>query len=162
MIKIKDIFQSVCTLIADETDITIEDSDLDEPVVRPSFRITMDTVKTGFYSSALRSVKVYFNIYFYASDREHPKSEIFDIENVLSFLFLEPLGIKDGCCVLIDNVDFEKVDNVILNCGFDFEIATEFIDESDLEIMEELITNVTMSDIEIGNFNANVEEDEDD
>lgn len=87
MIKTKDIFQSVCTLIADETDITIEDSDLDEPVVRPSFRITMDTVKTGFYSFALRSVKVYFNIYFYASDREHPKSEIFDIENVLSFLF---------------------------------------------------------------------------
>lgn len=62
--------------------------------------------------------------------------------------------------MFIDNVDFEKVDSGILNCGFDFEIGTEFIDESDLETMEELITNVTMSDIEIGNFNANVEEDE--
>jgi hypothetical protein len=35
-------------------------------------------------------------------------------------------------------VDFEKVTDGIFNCSFDFEIGTEFIDESDFENMEEL------------------------
>jgi hypothetical protein len=83
-------------------------------------------------------VRVYFNIYFYASDRKHSKSEIFEIEDKLAFSFLEPFFIKETCCVYIDDVDFEKVTDGIFNCSFDFEIGTEFIDESDFENMEEL------------------------
>lgn len=138
MIKISDIYKTVCELISSETNITVEDSDVEEPVVRPSFKIFMDTVRTGLYNKALRQVKCYINIYFYAQDRDYPKAEIFETENTLSFIFLEPLVINDTCAVYIDDVNFEKVDDGILNCSFDFEIATEYIDESDLEMMEEL------------------------
>jgi hypothetical protein len=138
MITLKDIFKAVCEHIITNTNIPLADADMEEPVIRPSFKIFMDTAKTGLYSSALRQVRVYFNIYFYASDRKHSKSEIFEIEDKLAFSFLEPFFIKETCCVYIDDVDFEKVTDGIFNCSFDFEIGTEFIDESDFENMEEL------------------------
>ena len=141
IVTLKDIFKSVCDHISDITELPLEDSDTEEPVVRPSFKIFMDTVNTGFYSSGLRQVKVYFNIYFYSSDRKHSKSEIMEIEDKIAFSFLEPFYIKDECAVYIDDLEFEKVDDGIMNCSFNFEIGTEFIDETDIETMEELETN---------------------
>ncbi len=141
IVTLKDIFKAVCSHISEVTNIPLVDSDLEEPIERPVFKIFMDTVKTRFYSSGLRQVKVYFNIYYYASNKKHSKSEIYDIEDKLAFSFLEPFEIKAGCVVYIDSLEFEKVDNGILNCSFDFEIGTEFIDESTLEPMEELEIN---------------------
>ncbi|MEI3162936.1 MAG: DUF6838 family protein [Lachnospirales bacterium] len=138
MIALADIFKSVCNSISESTDIQIIDSDTEEPVERPSFKIFMDTVKTDFFSSRIRSIRVYFNCYYYARDRNRNKAEIFEIEDKLSTAFLEPLFIKNSCAVYVDNLDFEKVEDGILNCSFDFEIGTEFIDESDLETMKEL------------------------
>ena len=140
IVTLKDIFKSVCDHISDVTELPLEDSDTEEPVVRPSFKIFMDTVNTGFYSSGLRQVKVYFNVYFYSSDRKHSKSEIMEIEDKIAFSFLEPFYIKDECAVYIDDLEFEKVDDGIMNCSFNFEIGTEFIDETDIETMEELET----------------------
>lgn len=142
MITLKDIFKAVCDHIAQVTDIAIVDSDLEEPVERPSFKVFMDTVKTGFYSSALRQVKVYFNIYYYAENQKRSKVEIYEIKDKLSYSFLEPFEIKQGCCVYIDDIAFEKVENGILNISFDFEIATEFIYESSLETMEDLFIDL--------------------
>ena len=102
----------------------------------------MDTVNTGLYSSGLRQVKVYFNCYYYAKNQKHSKSEIYEIEDKLAFSFLEPLRIKELCAVYIDSLEFEKVDDGILNCSFNFEIATEFIDESNIETMEDLYINL--------------------
>ncbi len=98
----------------------------------------MNTVKTGFFSSRIRSIRVYFNCYYYARDRTRSKAEIFEIEDRVSNSFLEPLYIKDSCAVYVDDLEFEKVDDGILNCSFNFEIGTEFIDESNIEPMEEL------------------------
>lgn len=142
IVTLKDIFKSVCNHITEVTNITLADSDLEEPVERPVFKIFMDTVKTGFYSFRLRQVKVYFNCYYYAENQKHSKSEIFEIEDKLAFSFLEPLQILDTCAVYVDDLEFEKVDDGILNCSFDFEIATEFIDESSLETIEELFINL--------------------
>lgn len=138
IITLKDIFKSVCGHISEVTNIPLANSDLEEPVERPVFKIFMDTVNTGFYSSGLRQVKVYFNCYYYAKNQKHSKSEIYEIEDKLAFSFLEPLQILDTCAVYVDDLEFEKVEDGILNCSFDFEIATEFIDESSLETMEKL------------------------
>ena len=141
IVTLKDIFKSVCVHISAVTELPLEDSDTEEPVVRPSFKIFMDTVNTGFFSSALRQIKVYFNVYFYSSDRKHSKSEIMEIEDKIAFSFLEPFYIKEECAVYIDDLEFEKVDDGIMNCSFNFEIGTEFIDETDIETMQELKTN---------------------
>ena len=140
-ITLKDIYKAVCTHITVNTNIPIEDSDIEEPVVRPSFKVFMDTVKTEFYTSRLRQIRTYFNIYYYAKNKKHSKSEIYEIEDKLVFSFLEPFYIKDSCAVYIDNLEFEKVVDGILNCSFDFEIGTEFIDETDVESMKELLLN---------------------
>lgn len=142
MVTLKDIFKAVCDHISEVTNIPLADSDLEEPVERPVFKIFMDTVKTGFYSSGLRQVKVYFNCYYYAKNQKYSKSEIYEIEDKLAFSFLEPFEIKEGCVIYIDDLEFEKVDDGILNCSFDFEIATEFIDESNTETMEKLFINL--------------------
>ena len=107
----------------------------------------MNTVKTGLFSSALREVKVYFNIYFYASDRKHSKVELMDIEDKISFSFLEPFEIKENCVVFVDDLEFERLPDGILNCSFNLEIATEFIDESKIENMEELNINQKMEEL---------------
>lgn len=138
IVTLKDIFTAVRQHISDVTEMPVEDSDLEEPVVRPSFKIFMNTVYTGFYSSALRQARVYFNIYFYAKDRKHSKAEIMDIADKIAFSFLEPFRIKEECAVYIDDLEFEKVEDGIMNCSFDFEIATEFIDEAGIETMYEL------------------------
>lgn len=136
IVTLKDIFKSMCNHFIEITNILLDDSDLDEPMERPVFKIFMDTVETGLYSSGLRMVKVYFNIYFYSENRKHSKSEIMDIEDKIAYSFLEPFKVKEHCAVYIDSLDFEKVEEGILNCSFDFEIAT---DESSLETMEELV-----------------------
>lgn len=142
IVTLKDIFRAVCDHISETTSIPLVDSDLEEPVERPAFKVFMDTVNTGLYSSGLRQVKVYFNIYYYAKNQKHSKSEIYEIEDKLAFSFLEPLRIKELCAVYIDSLEFEKVDDGILNCSFNFEIATEFIDESNIETMEDLHINL--------------------
>lgn len=138
IVTLKDIYKAVCNHISNVANIPVVDSDLEEPVIRPSFKIFMDTVNTGLYSSGLRQVKVYFNCYYYVENEKHSKSEIYEIEDKLAFSFLEPLQIKDTCAVCVDDLEFEKVEDGILNCSFNFEIATEFIDESNIETMEEL------------------------
>ncbi len=150
MIILKDIFKAICNHISDVTDIPIADSDMEEPVIRPSFKIFMDTVNTGLFSSALREIKVYFNLYFYSSDRKHSKADIMEIEDKIAFSFLEPFNIKENCVVYVDDLEFEKVTDGVLNCSFNFEIATEFgIDDKDV------IGNETMEDLYI---NENLEE----
>ena len=141
IITLADIFKSVCNCINKSTNIQLLDSDIEEPVERPSFKIFMNTVKTGFFSSRVRSIRVYFNCYYYARDRTKNKVEILDIEDKLSMSFLEPLLIKDRCAVYVDDLEFEKVENGILNCSFNFEIGTEFIDESNVETIEKIKLN---------------------
>lgn len=138
IITLADIFKSVCNCINKSTNIQLLDSDIEEPVERPSFKIFMNTVKTGFFSSRVMSIRVYFNCYYYARDRTKNKVEILDIEDKLSMSFLEPLLIKDRCAVYVDDLEFEKVENGILNCSFNFEIGTEFIDESNVETIEKI------------------------
>ena len=137
IVSLKDIYKAVCEHISSATKMKLVDSDVDEPVVRPSFKIFMNKADSGFYSSALRQLKLYFDIYFYSSDRKQSKAEIYDIEDKIAVSFLEPFEIKDTCVVYIDDLEFEKVENGILNCSFNFEIATEFIVENEPE-MEEL------------------------
>ncbi len=139
IVTLKDIYTALCGCITESTNIIAVDSDIEEPVERPAFKVFMDTVNTGFYSSGLRQVKVYFNIYYYAKNKNRSKGEIMDIEDTLGAVFLKPLRIKESCAVYIDDPKFEKVEDGILCCSFNFEIATEFIDESGLENMEELV-----------------------
>lgn len=154
MITLKDIFKAACNHISEVTGLPLVDGDLEEPVIRPSFKIFMDTVNTGFFSSALRYVKVYFNIYFYSSDRKNGKSEIMDIEDKISYSFLEPFEIKETCCVYVDDLEFEKVKDGVLNCSFNFEIATEFISRSEKQtelengngLMEDLYINENLEE----------------
>jgi len=146
MVTLKDIFKAVCEHISNISELPLADGDLEEPVIRPSFKIFMNTINTGFFSSALRYIKVYFNIYFYSSDRKYSKAEIMDIEDKISCSFLKPFEIKENCCVYVDDLEFEKVINGILNCSFNFEVATEFIDESEIEAMEELSINENLEE----------------
>lgn len=139
IVSLKDIYKAVCEHISSVTEMTLMDSDVDEPVVRPSFKIFMNKADSGFYSSSLRQLKLYFDIYFYSSDRKHSKAEIYDIEDKISFSFLEPFEIKENCVVYVNDLEFEKIENGILNCSFNFEIATEFVDESEFEEMDKLI-----------------------
>jgi len=143
MITLKDVFKSVCDHISKTTKLTMVDSDMEEPVIRPSFKVFMNTVKTGLFSSTLRQVEVFFDICFYATDRKSSKTEFMDIKDKISYSFLKPLKIKEHCAIYIDDLNFEKIINGVLNCSFNFKIATEFENEEEnqYELMEDLYIN---------------------
>ena len=138
IVSLKTIFKAVCEGLTEATGIATIDSDLAEPVEEPCFKVFMNT-KAGLFSQAIRQVKVYFDIYYYAKNEKDCKAEMMDIEDRLSFYFAEvPFEIKEGCAVFIDEVEFERLPKGILNISFDFEIGTEYLDESDAETMETL------------------------
>ncbi len=112
----------------------IVDSDFAEPITRPSFRMFMDTFKSEHFSSAIQSMMVYFNLYFYGNG----KFEIMDIQDKISKGLLKPLEINKVTSVYADDLEFEKLPDKILNISFSFEIGVEFLDESDIETMEKL------------------------
>lgn len=128
----------MCKGLTEATGVVPDDSDLDEPMERPCFKVFMDA-KAGLFSKEIRAVKVFFDIYYYASEKRKCKAEIMDIMDRVSFYFAEmPLEIKEDCVVYVDNVDLERLPEGIMNCSFDFEIGTEYLDESDIETMEVL------------------------
>lgn len=135
MIALKDIYKVVCQFLKKQTGVKVIDSDFDEPIVRPSFRVFMDTVKSGHFSSTLQNLNVFFEMYFYAKDG---KFENMDIQDKISRGFLYPLEINKKTVVYINDLEFEKLKYDILNISFNFEIGFEFIDESDVEAMEKL------------------------
>lgn len=143
-IELSDIYKAVCKAISKSTGIVILDSDINEPVIRPSFKIFMNTINSSHFSAALRELKVYFEIYFYAKDKGHSKSSIMDIEDKLAFLFLNPLKINENSSTYVNDLEFERVEDGILNCNFNLELATEYIDESEIEMME--ILKIEMED----------------
>ena len=57
-----------------------------------------------------------------------------DIEDKISYSFLESFKIKENCCIYVDDLEFEKVKDGVLNCSFTIEIATEFIIKSEEKI----------------------------
>lgn len=145
MITFKDMFKAVCQRIRDETNINILDGDVDEPILRPAFRVFMDTGETCLYSAYIRQKEVFFNIYFYAKEKD--KGAIMDIQDKLVNAFTEPLKIKEECSVYIDTLDFEKVEKDILNLSFDFSIGTKWLDESALEPMDKIFINNIKLDV---------------
>jgi len=161
-ITLKEIFTAMCSHLAEVTGVSVFDSDMTEPVVRPSFKVFMNVTKSDMYSWALRRLRVNFNIYFYASDRRGGKAEIFDIEDKISFSFIEPFEIREGCLVTVDEIDFERmnmergkngVGESILAVSLAFEIGSSVIDEDGLEDMEELYISEDVheeNDTEIG------------
>jgi len=143
MVTLKDIFGAVCNHISKTTELTMVDGDMEEPVIRPSFKVFMNTVKTGLFSSSLRQVHVFFDICFYATDKKRSKTEFMDIKDKVSHSFLKPFKIKERYFVYIDDLSFEKIINGVLNCSFNFEIATKFENEEEnqYELMEDLYIN---------------------
>lgn len=131
MVRLSDIFKAMCDHIRRVTGVPIADGDLVEPIVRPSFKIFTDTVSTGFFSSGLRQSKVYFSIYYYASERKRSKSEIMAMEDRIAQSFLEPFRIKKNCYAYVDDVEFERVTDGILNIRFNLEAATGYQTEED-------------------------------
>ena len=132
-IFLRDIYKAVSKLIISETKMKIYDSDFEEPITRPSFRMFMDTYKSEHYSFGIRDLKVYFNVYFYS---EKGKYEIMDIQDKLSARFINPVHINRETSVYVDDLEFEKLPDNILNISFYFEIGLKFIDERDIEAME--------------------------
>ena len=134
MIALKDIYGAFSKFIKAKTKLRIIDSDFDEPIERPSFRMFMDTVKSEHFSSAVQELNVYFNLYLYANG----KVEIMDVQDKISKGLLLPLEINQTTSIYVNDLEFEKLKDNILNVSFNICLGLEFIDEKDIETMEKL------------------------
>ncbi|WP_321994827.1 phage tail terminator family protein [Clostridium butyricum] len=120
--------------------IKILESDLSEPIIRPSFKIFMEDPSYEALNSRYRENTVTIEIYFFATDIKKYKLENLKMQSLIETTFIEGLRIDDCFFIPINKVHSEIQDTVLVS-SFDIEMVQE-IEEDPGEPMEDLNLNI--------------------
>lgn len=123
-------------------DVPIIASDLSEPIVRPSLKITFDDGNTGKFNSCMKERTLTYRVYFFASDLKKYKIENTKVQDLIENEFLTPLKVTDTFFIDVDEVEANTSDTVLI-CSFDIETLEDIpeiiLDNGvEYEIMENL------------------------
>lgn len=109
------------------TTVPIIASDLSEPVVRPSIKISLDDATTGKMNSCMKERTLTVRVYFFASDLEKYKIENTKVQDLIENEFLTPIKVNNTFYIDVDEVEATVSDTVLI-CSFDIE-TLEYIPE---------------------------------
>lgn len=152
MIKLTDIHNKIVDKLKEYTAITVISSDLTEPIMRPSIKVTLVANKSGKENSSLVGTELICRIYFFPTLGKKSKLEIMHMQGKIFEALQDPLMITESYCIYIDEVDAEMSDGVLI-CSFNSNTIRELDLEQGQESMEELEVkidtgNYTMGDLE--------------
>ena len=106
----------------------VETKDAKKGFSRPSFFTETDNASRG-NQNALRSERnLTIRVYYFPTDINKHRIELIEIQDLLERAFMQPLRIKEGFLVGIDETEVEVTDGT-LQLSFDIQIF-EDIDES--------------------------------
>lgn len=121
-------------------------SDLSEPVVRPSIKISLDDATTGKMNSCMKERTLTVRVYFFATDVNRSKLENTKVRDLIENEFLTPIKVSETFYIDVDEVETMITDNVlILSCDIEtLELIPENIldDGIEYDIMENLNFNL--------------------
>ncbi|QHI73785.1 phage tail terminator family protein [Aminipila terrae] len=118
--------------------IKIQASDNEKGLVRPSFRVTFDSVSSSNFMNTAQDRSIPVRILFFPSDREKYRLEILDIQWQLVDLFLiGNITTKSGFIIETHECESETVDGV-LHFTFDLELYEDLIITDDRELMGDI------------------------
>ncbi|WP_148097591.1 phage tail terminator family protein [Clostridium tagluense] len=119
----------------------MSESDITEKIVRPSFFVSLDNLKSNKFCDSALDKKITIRIYYYPKDDKKNKIENLNMIDSLNEIFVEDNIIKineDFNIEIFDEVEIDIVDKVV---HFYFNIFTSeniVVNEGDIEMMEEL------------------------
>lgn len=115
--------------------------DLNEPIIRPSIKVQIESSTNGLFNSQCREKNITVRVYFFASDRNKYKIENAKMQDIIENAFLDDLEVKEGFFISIDEVESEVIDTV-LESSFELymvELLPEKVSDTESnELMEEL------------------------
>lgn len=120
--------------------VPIVAEDVTEPIVRPSFKVSVES-KCGNFNSVCREKSVTVQIYFFAKDRYKYKVENSKIQDLLQDGLLDGIYLN-GSHISIDEVECDIVDTVLV-CEFEMYLLEEIQEDlSNVETIGELSINL--------------------
>ncbi|EHI98042.1 hypothetical protein CDLVIII_1343 [Clostridium sp. DL-VIII] len=116
--------------------------------IRPSIKVTFDTIQAGKFNSQLKERTLPVRVYFFAKDRYKPKLDNLAMEDLLVNTFLEDVKVTDTFYMPIaedGEIQCSTTDGV-LQVTFELYSLEEIYDDSNLENIEELNFNLNLKE----------------
>ena len=141
MISLQSLNKAVCTLYrqaleAAGTGAPLLAEDVSAPIIRPSGKVELEDGTEARLLASGRERAVPFRLYYFASDKDHPKLENLAVRQAIGEAFLDGITVEDTYIGIDEGVSFTVTDGVLvatLNLTL-----TEPIPEADGEPMETL------------------------
>lgn len=147
MLSIIDVIRALSELIeSNYPNYPVNDMDIDEDFIRPSYFIDVEDVQTSWVASDYIKESSTLKIVFFAENRYEGFLDLLDMKNNLTILFDDPLYVTDGkteyyVSLLTTDSDLYKQDKVLT-----FNIQAELIQKVERKevkpYMENLETNI--------------------
>ncbi|MBZ9635500.1 DUF6838 family protein [Clostridium sp. FP1] len=123
----------------------MSESDVTEKIVRPSFFVSLDNLKTNKFCDSALDKNITIRIYYYPKDDKKNKIENLNMIDSLNEIFIEDNIIKineDFNIEIFDEVEADVIDKIV-HYYFNVFTSEEIItNEDDIEMMEELEINI--------------------
>jgi len=120
--------------------VLIVAEDLSEPIIRPSFKVEIDSNSNGLINAVCREKDITVRVYYFATDLRKYKIENMKVQDILENAFLEDLEIRKGFFIPIFDVESETSDTVLIS-SFELSI-TEELPEPTMNEFGEIIENM--------------------
>lgn len=147
MLSIIDVIRALSELIeSNYPNYPVNDMDIDEGFIRPSYFIDVEDVQTSWVASDYIKESSTLKIVFFAENRYEGFLDLLDMKNNLTVLFDDPLYVTDGkteyyVSLLTTDSDLYKQDKVLT-----FNIQADLIQKVERKevkpYMENLETNI--------------------
>lgn len=110
--------------------------DVSAPIIRPSGKVELEDGTEARLLASGRERTVTFRLYYFASDKDHPKLENLAVRQAIGEAFLDGITVEDTYLGIDEGISFTVTDGVLV-ATLDLTI-TEPIPETDGEPMETL------------------------
>ncbi|WIF95124.1 phage tail terminator family protein [Caminicella sporogenes] len=141
MVKYADINKAIVSKLKNKfKNIEIVSTDMNEGIIRPSFFIDFDDMKSNDFMGEMIDREITVRIYYFSSDRYKNKIELLNMQDELNDLFMQNniIEIDEFTKVEIEELEFNIVDKV-LHCYFNIMLSEDYDRyDNDVEIMEDL------------------------
>ena len=141
MISLQSLNKAVCTLYRQALEAAgacapLLAEDGAAPNIRPSGKVELEDGTEARLLASGRERAVTFRLYYFASDKDHPKLENLAVRQAIGEAFLDAITVEDTYIGIDEGVSFTVTDGVLV-ATLDLTL-TEPIPEADGEPMETL------------------------
>lgn len=120
MTTLKDIKKAIANILVDATKCDLMINDIEEPVIRPSFKVTFNNCEIKKYNGISKQIEIDIDIFYFCKDEKKYTIENLEMHEKLSDIFFESIVINNNIAVVSNFNSSEE--NGVLCCSFSLEM----------------------------------------